>query len=368
VEGQNLDSGWQRTLQPLNCEVCDWTYLIDRVGERSIVCPHCYQASLTELTEDDLPQATVPELVVPFQITKEQVQTALGNFARSYWLPPRDLKSGNLLSRSRQVYVPVWLVDSDVSATWQAEVGSDYQVVSHQEKFANGNWVTVEVKETKIRWEPRLGELQRRYENVRAPALEEFEAIRAKLGKFDTKSASAYAPAAIDGALVRLPNRDQRDAWSDTHPRFTQLAAAECQRASQSKHFRQFGWQPRYTNQHWSLLLVPLYSTWYLDDDGRPVPVLLNGRSGQLHGLKRASMKRAKTYTRNLAILAAIFFLASIALLFVETMLGLMSFALTMLLGLVAIAPVAYVSQFNRRQQSALYGGPFSGKSPSAQN
>jgi hypothetical protein len=359
VAQQNIDSEWQRALQAVICENCDWTYLTGDF-EGSITCPHCYRASLTRLTDDDLPQATGPELVVPFQINKEQVQMALDKFARSFWLTPKDLNSRNLLSRLRRVYVPVWLVDSDVSAAWQAEAGFDYQVVSHQEQFAGGSWVTVEVKETKIRWEPRVGKLQRRYENVRAPALEEFEGIRAKLGRFDSNSATAYRPAAIEGALVRLPNRDRIDAWPDTHPRFRQLATAECQEASQSDHFRQFGWQAQFKNQRWSLLLVPLYSSWYLGDDSRPVPVLLNGRSGQFHGLKRASMKRAKTYTRNLAILAAIFFLVSIALLLVEPSLGVLSGLLTLLLGLFAIAPLAYASQFNRRQQSALFGGPFS--------
>ena len=351
-------------MQSLICENCDWSYLTDRDTEASLVCPHCYRANLTRLDADDLPQAAAPELLSPFQINKEQVQAALGKFARSFWLPPTDLKSGKLATRLRRVFVPAWLVDSDVSASWQAEAGFDYQVVSHQEKFANGSWVTAEVKETKIRWEPRLGQLQRRYENVRAPALEDFEEIREKLGAFDSGSASTYRPEAIKGALVRLANRDRGDAWPDTQPRFRQLAAEECRKAIQSDHFRQFGWQPEFSNQRWSLFLAPLYSTWYLDDDGQAVPVLLNGRSGQIHGLKRASMKRAKKYTRNLAILAAIFFLASIALLLVDPTLGLLSLALTVLLGLGAITPVAYASQFNRREQAAQSGGPFSGKAP----
>jgi hypothetical protein len=367
MASKNLESAWQHPLQPLNCEVCDWSYLTDLVDESPIVCPHCYRASLTELDEEELLQAGGPELVVPFQIAREQVQTALGEFARSYWLPPPDLKSGKLLARLRRVYVPVWLVDSDVSATWQAEAGFDYQVVSHQEKFAGGKWITAEVKETKIRWEPRLGHLQRRYENVRAPALEEFEEIRARLGPFDSKSATAYRPAASERALVRLPNRDQTDAWPDTQPRFKQLAMGECQRASRSDHFRQFGWQAEYHNQRWSLLLAPLYSTWYLDDDGRPVPILLNGRSGQFHGLRRASMKRARAYTRNLAILAALLFLVSVALMVWSLSLGLVSLALTALLGLAAIVPVAYASQFNRRQQAAIHGGPFSARKASSQ-
>ena len=71
--------------------------------------------------------------------------------------------------------VPVWLVDGEVQAEWRAEAGYHYQVVSHQDRYEDrrGGWSSREVKETRTRWEPRLGRLKRAYQNLRAPALEE---------------------------------------------------------------------------------------------------------------------------------------------------------------------------------------------------
>jgi hypothetical protein len=344
-------------MQTAVCEVCDWSYLYDANGG-SIICPHCYRATLTplapgELAPDSRPESG-PELAAPFRITETDVEKQIKKFARSYWFTPGDLSARNILSRLRRVYIPAWLVDSDVAAAWQAEVGFDYQIVSHQENYSNKSWITTKVKETKVRWEPRVGQLQRHYDNVRAPAMEEIDDIRNKLGKFESTSAETYRPEMLDGATVRLPNRDQVDAWPDTHLRFRRLAENECRQASKADHIRQFGWRAQYANQRWSLLLLPVYSTFYLDDGGQPVPVLLNGRTGQLHGLKRASMKRAKIYSLALATLAAFLFIATVALFFFVPFLGVLVGLLTMILGMSAILPIAYASQFNRRQKSDL--------------
>ena len=155
----------------------------------------------------------------------------------------------------------------------------------------------------------------------------------------------------MEGALVRLPNRDTIDAWPDAQPPMQKRAMGECQVASGAEHIRQYGWQPDFSGQNWTLLLLPVYSTYYLDDDDQPQPVLLNGRTGQITGTKKASMKRAKKYTRNLAILAALCFIVTMVLLYLRPNLAMLSFFLTLFLGLGAIVPVAQASRFNRSQQ-----------------
>jgi hypothetical protein len=302
------------------------------------------------LTEDDLDQDITPELVLPFAVGDDRVQEQLHGFSRSFRFTPRDLQAKNLRSRLRRIFIPSWLVDSDVAAVWQAEAGFDYQVVSHQERFQNGDWHSREVHETKIRWEARAGQLQRRYSNFSAPAMEEIANVQALLGTFARKEAVSYQQDMLEETMIRLPNRDQVDAWPDTHPKFKERAAVECQQAAGADHIRQYKWQAQYDNQHWSLLLLPIYSTWYLDDDQQPVPVLLNGRTGQFSGLKRASMKKAKRATTILAILAGLLFLLTEAMLFLEPSLILITAVLTFFVGIGAILPIAYVSRFNRDQ------------------
>ena len=346
-----IETQWQRPLQSAICEHCDWNYLLSPNQEMPI-CPHCYRQRLTVLDEADLEPGGAPELVVPFSVSTDQVVKGLTEFSKRFHFSPKDLQAEILAERMRRVFIPAWLVDSDVTAVWQAEAGFDYQVVSHQESFAGNNWQTKEVKETKIRWEARAGQLQRRYDNVRAPALEEIGGVRARLGSFGSDGAQLYQQEMLEETLVRLPNRDRQDAWPDTQPSFMELAAGECREAAEADHIRQYKWQAQYANQNWSLLLLPVYSTWYFDDDQQPRPVLINGRTGQLSGIMRASMKQAKRATTMIAIAAALLFLLTLVLLFFEPSLAFLTAVLAFAAGLSAIWPIAYVSRFNRDQKA----------------
>lgn len=343
---------WQRTLHPTICENCDWLFLSPTAVPGR--CPHCYAAELTQLEPDDAPDFPAPELILPFAVSDAVVQERLDSFARSVPFEPPSLKPAALRKQLRMVYLPTWLVDSNVQAVWQAEVGFDYQVVSHQERYANGSWQTIELEETKVRWEQRIGRMQRHFSNVVAPALDEHDVLRERLGSFPLSDAEKYAPEVVDEALVRLPNRDTVDAWPDAELRLQQVAREECRQAAAGQHIRQFRWEPQYAAQNWTQLLVPIYSTHYLDDDDQPLPVILNGRTGQVTGIRRASMRRAKRYMRNQALIALAMFLFTLVLIAIDSWLALPLGLLTAVMGLGAIYPVARASQFNRSQRETL--------------
>lgn len=332
------------------CEQCDWTF----TGTGAALCPHCYRANLTPLAAADRPAVPEPELIIPFTVTAADVEPHLAAFARSVPFAPPDLRPETLQQRLQPVFMPAWLVDSDVRALWQAEVGFDYRVVSHQEQYENGGWHTRELEETKVRWEQRVGRLQRHYDNVMAPALEEHQIVAQRLGDFSVADAAPYDPEAADDALLRLPNRDTADAWPDAQLRVQQIAQEECRRASEAQHIRQFRWQAQYDAAQWTQLLLPIYSTCYYDDEQRPRPLLIHGRSGRIAGVKRASMQRAKTYTRNLALLALACFLLTLGLIAYRSPLGVVTGVLTLFLGAAALYPIIRVAQFNQRQRVTL--------------
>lgn len=285
----------------------------------------------------------------------------------AYPWPPSDLKAGKLRQRLQTVCVPRYLVDAGVEATWQADAGFDYEVVSHEEHFDDSRkrWATREVIEPRIRWEPRLGKLDRRYDNIVAPALDEDPEIRGTLGAFDSKAVERFRADAVDRALVRLPNRSPADAWPDAEPGFRHAATAECQETARADHIRDFRWSPRFKEKNWTQLLLPVYSTFYLDDDNVPRPVLIHGQSGQVCGIRRASMKRARRIAMVLFILALIAFIGGVAFATMGFLLphgGLQSFGIMgiitgMLVAIAGIAPPALAWGFNysQRQQTQLF-------------
>jgi len=249
-------------------------------------------------------------------------------------------------------------VDAEVQAIWQAEVGFNYQVVSHQDRYdeKRGGWTSHQVTEDRIRWEPRLGKLSRSYHNVPAPALEEHARLQKTLGGYVLAEAQAYQAIALQDSMVRLPNRSPEGAWPEARPAFQAAAAEECRKASSADHIRQFSWKPKFANQNWTLFLLPLFTSFYLDDENKPQAILIHGQTGKISGPRYASMKRARRAALIvLGIAIAIFvlsLLSSAAAMFMPALLaiGALGLVIALLVGAGALLPIATVWWFNRNQ------------------
>ena len=361
-----------RNTTALSCPACDWQYW--RTSNASpaaaedtadTICPHCRQAALEPISPEAMDG--FPEVALPFAIVDEALRAGMQRFAGGFLFVPRDLKAANLLARLQPLYLPRWLVDSDVQATWQAEMGFDYQVVSHQDQFdeATSAWQSRQVQEGRIRWEERAGRLQRSYQNVPAPAIEEDRQLRTRLGDFTGDSGQPYSAATVENALIRRPNRSQADAWPDATPIIQARASEECRQAAAADHTRNYRWQPEFNSANWTQLLLPLYATWYQDDGGVQRPVLVHGQTGKVYGRRQASVARARKVSLVLGVAAAGVFLFSLLLILIAA-LGLASQALdgwsvlrglgvtgvlgAMGLAVLAVAPIAYVWIYNLMQ------------------
>lgn len=354
---------WGRDVRAALCPRCDWAYLLP--AERSLPaavslprCPHCFGAELVSLAEDvmELPTIRPPELVLPFEVRAEALAQQVTRFAEGIPYPPEDLNPQTLRDRLQPIYLPLWLVDVEAAAAWQAEAGFNYEVVRHQEQYSDaGSWRTHQAKETRIRWEPRAGRLQRRYDNLPVPALEDAATLERALGRYRLEAARPYAPNVVDHGLVRLPNRLPADAWRDAEPVLQAAAAAEVQQAARANHIRDFRWAPQVQSQHWTLMLKPLYTTFYHDDAGAPQPVLIHGQTGQVSGVRRASAKRAQKTALILGGIAAAVLLLSLLALVVSIVLpplaimGALGIILVLILGCAALIPLVRAWNFNRK-------------------
>jgi len=359
-----LEAAWGFPLQLVACDLCGWGYLAtgDLAKQQ---CPHCFKAELSpmenpqETLEQNLAYGYPPELVMPFTLTPEKLAANIQSFSQGIPYPPVDLKAESLSRRLQRIFIPVWLVDANVRADWQGEAGFNYEVVSHQEHYneIQGGWKSQAVTETKVRWEPRRGKLDRTYPNNPVTALEGEIGLKMLLGQYQVQGAHAYTPETARQAFVRLPDRNPEDAWRELLPSLQSAAAEECRQAAKADHLRDFRWRSDFYHRNWTLLLLPLYMTHYLDDDNQPQPVYLNGQSGIASGDRRASPKRARR--AGLFILAAAGLIILISLLL--TLAGLMvtpllavggiGLVIATLVGIAAIIPPAIAWQFNRSQK-----------------
>ncbi|OGO38202.1 MAG: hypothetical protein A2W35_08790 [Chloroflexi bacterium RBG_16_57_11] len=356
--GVSLEQSWGTALAAVVCERCDWGFLIPEAVDLGR-CPHCFQPTLGRIDQDvsQLPYTQPPELIIPYALSEAQLSQEIQRFASGIPYPPQDLVSKNLQARLQRVFLPMWLVDASVQAAWKAETGFNYQVVSHQDRYSGSGWASQQVKEGRVRWEPRLGRLDRIYTNIAAPALEDHAILQAALGEFNLTAVRTYQPEDTRKAFVRLPSRSPQDAWSDAQLALFNAAAEECRQAARADHLRQFSWQPEFTEQHWTQLLLPVYTAYYLDDDRQPQLLLIHGQSGKMNGVRRASMKRATRSALTVLGIAVLIFILGLILggasLAVPPLLvpAILALALALLVGLGAIIPPVRAGWFNRSQK-----------------
>ncbi|MCJ7550281.1 MAG: hypothetical protein MUQ30_11435 [Anaerolineae bacterium] len=351
--------GWGAPRIPLICNACDWRYLV-QADAVPTACPHCASPDIEVLAPGtaQFPHVAPPELVVPFAADAEVVSLQVAAFAEEIPFATEDLNPEALVGRLQRLFVPMWLVDTEAESLWQAEVGFDYEVVSHRERYVDGGgWQTQEVRENRARWEPRVGRLTRHYDNIGAPALSSHQALERVLGGYDLRAAVRYDPAALAGALVRVPDLTPVAAWPDAQLGVRRLAQEECREAAGADHLRDFRWSPSYSGSNWTLLLVPVYATHYRDDEGIARRILLNGQTGQLYGVKRGSAARAQRRALTIGAIALVIFVLSLMVALLGLLLpplmivGILGAVLALLIGAGALIPVGRVALFNRRQR-----------------
>lgn len=102
---------------------------------------------------------------------------------------------------------------------------------------------------------------------------------------------------------------------------------------------------------------MPVYTSYYLDDQQIPQPIIINGENGRLSGKRAASGQRAQKTSIMLFALAVVLFLVSMSLgaagvLFPPAfVLAVVVIVLAFLLSAGAVVPVVRVWWFNRAQQ-----------------
>ncbi len=337
---------WGVGLTAVHCTRCGEAHLVpeDAVPSR---CPFCLQGPVAP--QPAYLREEPPEQVLPYSVSKQKLARMLEQWAQSVRFRPDELKAKVLMRRARRYFIPLWLVDGRVEGTWRADVGFDYQAVSYQDRYHDGHgWSSQEVREGRIRWEPRMGRINRTYENVAAPALDDHRALMNRLGNFDLGQRTNYAPQAVADGTIRIPTLEPEAAWDGVRAAFDRAAGAECRQAAGADHIRDLRPEVEYSDLNWTQLLLPAYVTWYREGE-QVWPVLINGQSGHVSGVRRASARKANTTSLVLGAVAAILFVLGLLLTLLLPPVGALLLVLALLVGLAAPVPAIGVWVYNRR-------------------
>lgn len=349
-------SAWGVPMHPAHCARCLAEFLVPP-NAGAPVCPNCLEARLEPIPA--LEHVAPPELILPFAVADATLAANLERWRRDIPFKPASLTLDALRKQMMPVYVPMYLADTSVWGTWNAQMGFDYLVASSEERFNSGQWVSQRINETRVRWEPRAGEISRKFENIPAPAFENHPRLMAALGDgstfpFDASRARLFSADLLKQALVRAADIESAAAWKMARPEVERRAALDCRTACNAQHHEQFVLRAAFGDPHWTLMLLPTYVTSYSDDDNKWIAVRINGQTGQVSGIKRASIKTAQSWALGLGALAMLAFLATVLIALTAlaeprmSSVAVILVVITLLMCLAAPVPLILAWQFNR--------------------
>ncbi len=343
---------WGVPLMAVHCAHCGEAHLVPKDAVPPL-CPFCFQGPVTP--QPAYLREEPPEQALPYSVSERKLARILDRWTQGVRFRPAELKATALMQRVRRYLVPLWLVDGRVEGVWRADVGFDYQAVSYQDRYSDrAGWSSRGVTEGRVRWEPRVGRISRTYENLATPALDDHRALMDRLGDFDLGRRTDYNPEAVTGGAVRIPSLEPEAAWTGAETAFVRAAGAECRQAAGADHVRDFTLEAEYDDLNWTLLLLPAYVTWYREGE-QVWPVFINGQSGRVSGVRRASTRKANVTSLILGGVALLLFLVGGLLTLLGTAFlpvaaaGGLMLIVGLLLAIAAPVPAIGVWVFNRR-------------------
>ncbi|MEM7244364.1 MAG: hypothetical protein AAF533_03420 [Acidobacteriota bacterium] len=321
-----------RDVVTVECTSCQTAHHL-LVGMRLSWCCWCSSMSLAPV--DEPREVAAPERKVAFEIDHEQAVKRLRAACRRRFFKPRDLRPARLAERLRKAWVPSWLVDCRLRGSWRAELGYDYEVVSHVEHYKSGRWRSEEVRETRVDWEPRLGTMDQCFENEAVPAWRLRHRLGDLLQGLTGEEGVPVDGSELDEAPVLLPDLTPSEVWQDARQGVLARLRERLIEACGAQHLQWLAVDDSPAERNWTLQLHPLWTTWYLAEDGRVVGLFLDGRSGRLIGDVLSAPRRARRWALGFALAAAGCFGLGAT---VDEMFIALGFVLAGLAGAVAIA------------------------------
>lgn len=334
------------------CPVCKRVFLVPSVRSKQS-CPICYQSELEP--QPSLVRKEVPEMVAPIEIDQQNLGERLTAFLDGVPYKTDDLAVENLLKRIQVVWWPQWLVDADLEGEWSGTVGFDYQVRTAKERYGDQGWNSQSVLRTEIRYEPRMGLLKRHYDNILVPALPTDKARIQQLGAYDYNRSKNFKIGMLEQASVQMPGIEPQELQEAAENTLRHYAEKEILQAAGAQHRREINYRGAYKNLNWTQFLLPIYSSYYVDEKGLRHPVVMNAQTGRLYGRRLASIKKARNWTIGLAALPVLVFLISLLVaVFSTSNSAACVTGVAILLGFLSLIPLFRAASWNRRQEETV--------------
>jgi DNA-directed RNA polymerase subunit RPC12/RpoP len=284
-----------------SCQKCGATTDSDLLASK---CQFC-GAPLVDAGETNAQIA--PEAVLPFEVDRAGVRSALREWVASRRFAPRNFRSVSEAESLSGTYVPHWTFDADTTSDYVGQRGDHYWETETYTTTVDGQTQTQTRQVMRTRWTHASGRVARAFDDVMVRGTARLiEEHQDKLEPWPLASAVAYQPEYLSGySAVRYDVEPER-GLAVAQQQMAKVIERDCRNDIGGDEQRLHNVSTSYADIMYKLVLLPVWVVAYLYG-GKTWQVLVNGRTGEVIGSRPYSKAKIAA-----AVLAALIVIAAV--------------------------------------------------------
>lgn len=275
LDSKRIVKATEKESKTMECSGCGASIEIGP-NDTAAKCPYCDSSYvLAERQEETI----IPDGVIPFKLDKNQVLLDFRKWMGKRWLAPNELKKLYQHGGFRGIYIPYWTFDAQAECNYTADGGKERQV-KYKDKEGN------EKTKTEVDWYPTSGHISNFFDDVQIPASSVHEKkFFDGIMPFNLKDISSYSPKYISGNLSENYSVSLEDGHKEAVSKMdSQLKSMASDNVlKRYDRVRDVRIRPRYSNETYKYLLLPVYSVAY-NYKNKVYNVMINGQTGKIKG------------------------------------------------------------------------------------
>lgn len=276
-ENERLQPMAKEALQ-VNCDGCG-AIVNFTPPETARECDFCAAKIVAQPKSAD--PLIAPKGVLPFSVTDNQANDALKNWIASLWFAPGALKNFTRAKKINSVYIPYWTYDALASTEYSGKRGDYYHIQG---------------KGRKTSWVETGGFAKSKFDDVCIPATKSLpQKYLEKLEPWDLQELKPYEPAYLSGHKAQTYQVALEEGFERFKARAKDVIYKDVCKDIGGDTQKLGKTETKYSNITFKHLLLPVYAGAY-QFNGRIFQVVINGRTGEVHGERPYSWVKITTF------------------------------------------------------------------------
>ena len=239
----SASTDWEIAGSQASCKSCG-AQLFYESNQLSGTCPYC--GSSVVRSAEGAPYGAVPNAIIPFTLTKEQVAEKFYRWNKFAFWSPEKFRKGKVLGRLLPVYIPYWSFDAEAVTTYSGVFG----------------YTTGSGDDAKTTWYSKTGVVETHIRGCQVCGSRRF-AGNQKLNivtHFRNEELIPYSPAALSGMAAEICTVGVEEAWGSAwSTRLREEIRTSITQQEHTANCKKLSYSTVFTNITFRNILVPVW-------------------------------------------------------------------------------------------------------------